>query len=124
MTPFPTPFRTALLVSVAALGGAWFLARCLAPGTGGPPLPAPDLAQQVAAGKRFYAQSCLHCHGTEADGEGEDGGADLRGLRLSHARIAGVIRNGIKGEMPPFRKKYGTAEIDALVAYLRTLPAQ
>ena len=48
-------------------------------------------------------------------------GPDLHNLAISNARIAAQIRNGVKGEMPSFEKKYDAQQIAALVSYLRTL---
>ncbi len=79
-------------------------------------------AASAERGRRFFAQSCAHCHGDDARGDGEDGdGPDLRRLPIGNARIAAVIRTGIPEEMPAFTKKYGDAEIADLTAYLRTL---
>lgn len=70
----------------------------------------------------MFVQSCTHCHGDDATGSGEDGdGPDLRRLRISNARIATVIRQGIRGEMPSFAKKHSASDIAALTIYLRSL---
>ena len=73
----------------------------------------------TAEGRRFFLQSCAHCHGRDADG-GEDA-PSLLNLQISGAHMALVIQSGIKGEMPSFAKKYGEPETVALVAYLKTL---
>ena len=52
---------------------------------------------------------------------GGDEGPSLHNLTLSDARIAKRIREGIKGEMPRFGSKLNDADIQALIAYLRTL---
>jgi mono/diheme cytochrome c family protein len=75
----------------------------------------PKLADQ---GGEFFAMSCSQCHGDDAHG---DEGPDLHNLPISNTRIATTIKNGIKGEMPTFGKKYADGQIAALVAYLRTL---
>lgn len=73
-------------------------------------------------GRRLFTQSCAHCHGDDARGDGEDGdGPDLYRLRIGNARIAAVIRTGIPDEMPSFARKHGTDDIADLTAYLRTL---
>ncbi len=73
-------------------------------------------------GRHLFTQSCAHCHGDDARGEGEDGdGPDLYRLRIGNARIAAVIRTGIPDEMPSFARKHGTNDIADLTAYLRTL---
>lgn len=83
----------------------------------------PQIAPPSAAhGKRLFVQSCAHCHGDDARGNGEDGdGPDLFLLPISNARIAAVIRTGIPEEMPSFAKKHGPADIADLTAFLRTL---
>jgi len=45
----------------------------------------------------------------------------LYDLAKSDARIATIIKNGVKGEMPSFAKKFGDADVQSLIAYLRTL---
>ena len=46
---------------------------------------------------------------------------DLHGLQKSDGRISSIIQNGIKGEMPRFSAKLNDADVNALVAFLRTL---
>ena len=75
----------------------------------------PELA---AKGQEFYETSCSECHGDDATG---DEGPDLHNLPISNARIRVMIKQGLKGEMPPFTKKYNDQQITALVTYLRTL---
>ena len=75
----------------------------------------PELA---AKGQEFYETSCSECHGDDATG---DEGPNLHNLPISNARIRVMIKHGLKGEMPPFAKKYNDQQITALVAYLRTL---
>jgi mono/diheme cytochrome c family protein len=72
----------------------------------------------VEDGRRAYSMSCVDCHGDDARG-GE--GPDLRQLTLSDARIATTIKNGVKGEMPSFKRQYDEKQVASLVAYLRTL---
>lgn len=77
-----------------------------------------ELDALIDQGHGFYIQSCAHCHADDASG---DEGPDLHRLKISDGRISHVIKNGIKGEMPSFSKKYGDPEIAALRAYLRSL---
>ena len=72
----------------------------------------------VAQGQNYFAVSCSQCHGDDATG---DEGPDLHNLPIGNARIRVMIKNGLKGEMPPFMKKYNDQQITALVSYLRTL---
>ena len=73
----------------------------------------------VAQGRSFFARSCAHCHGRDADG-GEDA-PSLQKIRISPAHMTLVIQSGIKGDMPSFAKKYSDADIQKIVAYLQTL---
>jgi mono/diheme cytochrome c family protein len=69
-------------------------------------------------GYRLFDHNCAPCHGDDARG---DEGPTLYDLRKSDARIEKIIKNGIKGEMPSFSKKFNDADVQALIAYLRTL---
>ena len=69
-------------------------------------------------GRELFDRNCAHCHGDDARG---DEGPSLYDLRKSNARISATIKQGIKGEMPAFGKKFADADIEALIAYLRTL---
>ena len=69
-------------------------------------------------GHKLFDRNCAHCHGIDARG---DEGPSLHSLALSDARIAKRIREGIKGEMPAFGKKFNDTDIQALIAYLRSL---
>ena len=81
--------------------------------------PSLEAGALAAKGRSFFLQSCSHCHGRDADG-GEDAPSLLK-LQISAAHMTLVIQNGIKGEMPSFAKKYSDAEIEKIVAYLKTL---
>jgi len=76
------------------------------------------LGEEAESGHTLFEKNCAHCHGDDARG---DEGPDLHNLKLSDARIAKRIREGIKGEMPSFAKKFNDGNIQALIAYLRTL---
>ena len=69
-------------------------------------------------GYTLFMMNCAHCHGNDAHG---DEGPDLHGVTKSDARIASLIKNGIKGEMPKFGAKLTDTEIQALIAFLRSL---
>ena len=80
---------------------------------------APDSPRaKDAQGRTLFSLNCAHCHGEDARG---DEGPDLHALKKSDARIRQIITQGIKGEMPKFNTKFSNAEVEALVAYLRTL---
>lgn len=72
----------------------------------------------VASGRQLYLLNCAHCHGPDATG---DEGPDLHGVKKSNERIAAMIKNGIKGEMPTFSAKLSDAEVQSLVTYVRSL---
>jgi mono/diheme cytochrome c family protein len=69
-------------------------------------------------GQKLFDRNCAHCHGDDARG---DEGPDLHNLKLSDARIAKRIKDGVKGEMPSFGSKLDNRDVEALTAYLRTL---
>jgi mono/diheme cytochrome c family protein len=76
------------------------------------------LAAEPGAGQKLFERNCAHCHGEDARG---DEGPSLHNLKLSDARIANRIKDGVKGEMPRFGSKLSDEEITALTAYLRSL---
>jgi mono/diheme cytochrome c family protein len=69
-------------------------------------------------GYALFVKNCAHCHGNDARG---DEGPDLHGVAKSDARIASIIKNGVKGEMPKFGAKLDDSEIPALVAFVRSM---
>ena len=72
----------------------------------------------VATGRHLFLMNCAHCHADDATG---DEGPNLHGVAKSDARIAALIQNGIKGEMPRFNEKLNEQDIQALIAFLRSL---
>jgi mono/diheme cytochrome c family protein len=119
----------AVLVALLSLGGAFLAAIPIkimtgsgaaatgmsSAGSSSEIVATPEL---VAQGHEFFETSCSECHGDDATG---DEGPNLHNLSISNARIAHTIKNGIKGEMPTFAKKYDDRQITALVSYLRSL---
>jgi mono/diheme cytochrome c family protein len=79
-------------------------------------IPAAGTLEQKGYG--LFMLNCAHCHG--ADGRGDEG-PDLHGVAKSDARIASLIKNGKKGEMPKFSSKLSDAEVQALVAFVQSL---
>ena len=69
-------------------------------------------------GRSLFLKNCAHCHAEDATG---DEGPDLHTLGQSDEWIAKRIRYGKKGKMTAFGQKFSQADIDALIAYLRTL---
>ena len=123
-------FRAALLAMLSALvvlGGALGSAALMrasiersrtetaAANKGGAPV---VLSPIVAQGTKLFSLNCAHCHADDATG---DEGPDLHGLTKSDERIKAIITNGIKGEMPSFRKKLQEADQEALIGFLRSL---
>jgi mono/diheme cytochrome c family protein len=110
----------ALLVVGGTLGAAVLVghsiqeARTVAKGSASPVIQ-PALVTQ---GAKLFALNCSHCHADDATG---DEGPDLHGLTKSDERIRALITNGVKGEMPSFKKKLGDADLAALVGFLRSL---
>ena len=78
----------------------------------------PAVASQAKAGASLFGRNCAHCHGDDAKG---DEGPSLYDLTRSDTRIATIIRDGIEGEMPKFASKLSEADIQSLIAFLRTL---
>jgi len=78
----------------------------------------PPDGTQARKGYTLFLQNCAHCHGNDARG---DEGPDLHGVTKSDARIASIIKNGIKGEMPKFGAKLTDADVQALIAFVRSL---
>src|SRR5207249_6429938 len=78
----------------------------------------PPDGTQAYKGYTLFMMNCAHCHGNDARG---DEGPDLHGVTKSDARIASIIKNGIKGEMPKFGTKLTETDIQALIAFVRSL---
>jgi mono/diheme cytochrome c family protein len=79
---------------------------------------APAPGDQAKEGASLFARNCAHCHGTDAHG---DEGPDLYDITKSDVRITRIIKEGIKGEMPKFQSKFSDDQIQALIAFIRTL---
>src|SRR3954470_16547354 len=115
--------RKLALAAVVALWGAVAGVRAGEPIGGTSALATNEVADsgsapKIAEGHRLFDHNCAHCHGEDARG---DEGPDLHGLRKSDERLQKLIMNGIKGEMPAFGKKFKEADVEALIAFLRTL---
>ena len=106
----------ALLLAFAA-GEIFQIASAAASGAVATPA-VPSAGALAQKGRQLFLLNCAHCHGTDARG---DEGPDLHGVTKSDARIAAMIKNGIKGEMPKFGTKLSDAEVQALVAFVRSL---
>ena len=73
---------------------------------------------KVAAGAKLFALNCAHCHGVDATG---DEGPDLHKVTKTDERIKSQILNGVKGEMPAFKKKLTEEDAATLVMFIRSL---
>ncbi len=73
----------------------------------------------ASTGRTLFLKNCAHCHSDDATGS--DDGPDLHGLIKSDKWIALRIRNGVKGQMTAFGEKFSQSDVDAIIAYLRTL---
>src|SRR5258708_3471776 len=80
---------------------------------------AADEKALVARGHDLFLMNCAHCHGEDA--HGTDEGPNLATRRRSDARIASVIKNGIKGEMPRFNQKLHDEDVLVLIHFIRSL---
>jgi mono/diheme cytochrome c family protein len=78
----------------------------------------PTLEGEARRGHSLFERNCAHCHGEDARG---DEGPSLYDLKKSDARVTKIIKEGIKVEMPKFGAKFNDADIQALIAYVRTL---
>lgn len=97
---------------------------------------------EVAVGRQVYLQNCAACHGANAQGAPDWTKPDARGnlpppphddtghtWRHGDAELAGIIRNGQRDvfnktpelTMPAFEGRLGDEEIEAVIAYLKSL---
>ena len=108
---------SALMMGAGFWGGEMLLgaeaqaAPASSPGT-------PEQIASIAKGHQLFLLNCAHCHAQDATG---DEGPDLHGVKKSDARIAEIITNGIKGEMPRFGQKLHDEDVKLLVQFLRSL---
>jgi mono/diheme cytochrome c family protein len=110
---------SALMMGAGYWGGEMLLgAEIKTDSTPGRVSPAEDVAL-VARGHGLFLMNCAHCHGDDA--LGTDEGPNLTTRRRSDARIASVIRNGIKGEMPRFNQKFHDEDVQVLIQFLHSV---
>jgi mono/diheme cytochrome c family protein len=102
-------------IGIAFAAGEMFQRSSAASGDG---LAVPAAGTLEQKGYTLFMMNCAHCHGTDARG---DEGPDLHGVTKSDARIASLIKDGKKGEMPKFGAKLTDAEVRALIAFVRSL---
>ncbi len=90
------------------------------------------LNEQLRTGRRLFSQNCFLCHAPEKKNpkstvdEGTTIGPRLNGLfkgpkPLSDMVAKTFILRGVEGKMPGFQYGLEPSEIDAIIAYLKTL---
>ena len=73
------------------------------------------------SGAKLFSMHCTLCHGK--DGRmGVNGAKDLSVSRLTREEMIALVGNG-KGVMAPYKNVLTPAEIEAVVAHVRTLQA-
>jgi PQQ-dependent dehydrogenase (methanol/ethanol family) len=115
-----TRLQLVILAQAALIGGVLVAQQA-------PPGPADRVAASAAAvaeGQRLYSQLCQPCHGPAGQGGGDRGPALITGT-FAHGSgdtdFFRAIRSGLRGtQMPPFAG-LRDAQIQQLVAYLRSL---
>ena len=105
-------------IGIAFAAGEIFQDSSAASAASGDGLTIPASGTLEQKGYQLYMLNCAHCHGNDARG---DEGPDLHGVTKSDARIASLIKDGKKGEMPKFSTKLNDAEVQALIAFIRSL---
>ena len=80
-------------------------------------------------GRQVFVNQCAQCHGMDGKGGNRPGIGMVPTLtdpawhaRKSDDQLASTIAHG-KGRMPPFMQKLAKAELEGVVAYIRTLAA-
>ena len=107
---------------------AWFALTALAAGAqvaAAQPFPAPDaLTPQQLQGRNLFNQSCMVCHVKLQITSPAKYGPDLskNALGGQEAMIRDVISNGTPN-MPAFKYHFEPDQIDAIVSYVKMLPA-
>jgi mono/diheme cytochrome c family protein len=78
----------------------------------------------------LYKSKCASCHGADGSGQTPVGKSmkvrDLRSAAVqkqTDLELTKIIAGG-KGKMPAFGKQFSTAQIEGLIAHIRTLKAK
>jgi len=87
---------------------------------------AQDARANPPAGENIFRAKCAVCHGVDGTGRTPNGKKfrvpDLRSDKVQDQpddELLDVISNG-KGDMPPFRKKYGADKLQQVITYVRS----
>ena len=105
-------------IGIAFAAGEMFQARPTTTSGTDEGLVIPQAGTRARQGYALFMLNCAHCHGNDARG---DEGPDLHVVTKSDAKIAGFIKQGIKGEMPKFGQKLSDTDVQALIAFIRSL---
>jgi len=108
---------------------ALYVTYCVSLGSAGfAAAPEKSAGPDASAGKKLFVQHCSSCH--YADRTTTKVGPGLKGLFTRAKLVTGavvnannvkqLIENGHDG-MPPFKSVLSTAQIDDIIAYLKTL---
>ena len=102
---------------------AWIIALMLVGAAfGARPVGAQSLNAQQKLGRQLFTQSCLECHAKPQLGSAMYGPALSKESGNGDAAVMkGVIRDGTP-RMPAFKYQFTAKQIDAIVAYLGTVP--
>ena len=89
-----------------------------------------SLPMLASDGAALYKSKCATCHGPDGAGQTAAGKSmKVRDLRSAEVRkqtdveLTKVIAGG-KGKMPAYGKQLSTPDVEALVAFIRTLKAK
>jgi len=89
--------------------------------------PAPRIneaaAERSAEGQQIFAANCAACHGLDGSGthRAPNIGAGAKIQRLPSAKVLRIVSDGIAGTGMPSFRHLGSAKMDAVVAYVKTL---
>ncbi len=114
-SPAARRFAAAALVIGISFAG---LAGCKSTDETATARPATPTVSNQPPGQQVYVRSCARCHGVDFRGKGGHPGIDQAKLNsLGDQRLRITISTG-KGKMPGFGS-LSTAQVDALIAYLK-----
>ena len=86
----------------------------------------PSKNDQASDGQRIFATTCAACHGLDA--RGSEHAPDIAGKRdaqqLTGEELLHIIQNGIPGTGMPAFRALNTAQVHAVIRYLRTLQGE
>jgi len=76
----------------------------------------PAIASATIDGAKLFSKKCKMCHALDK----KKSGPAVKSMTQNESRLRAVITGGGKGMMKAYGKKLSSAEIDALVVYLRS----